>query len=166
MWLFLFWIGTSPSEIPWLELRTQLETQHPELGPLTIRRRHRSAFRSLLSSDQAEYGQICTIVGIPPAERIAIERILGAKEIQALRFLLKAGPPAARLYAAEALLRLQDHGRPLSDEEVQWVRDLIVYPQPVRTCNGCMVTETTTQTVLTDPKGPFAPFAAILNLQK
>jgi hypothetical protein len=78
--------------------------------------------------------------GAPPPGRDAVERILAHERGRALLEDVLRGPnPEGRLYAAEALLRLEKKGGTLGEQEkkdIEWVRKSSV---KIHVARGCLV---------------------------
>jgi hypothetical protein len=86
------------------------------------------------------YGWMHGEGGDPPEGRDAVERILAHEQGESLLDDILRGPnPEGRLYAAEALLRLEKKGRRLGEQvrkDIEWVRKSDV---KVHVARGCEV---------------------------
>lgn len=87
------------------------------------------------------YGWSAGDGGDEPEGRTAIERILAHESGRPLLLDLLRGPnPESRLYAAEALLRLQARGGKRSEEEAKAIEWVVKSDVPVRVARGCEMT--------------------------
>jgi len=86
------------------------------------------------------YGWMCGEGGDPPEGREAVEKILAHEHGRPLLEDILRGPnPEGRLYAAEALLRLEKKGTKLGEQEkkdIEWVRKSSV---KVHVGRGCLM---------------------------
>lgn len=86
------------------------------------------------------YGRMYGEGGDPPDGRDAVEKILAHERGAGLLDDILRGPnPEGRLYAAEALLRLERNGGKLDEQvrkDIAWVRKSDV---KIRVCRGCLV---------------------------
>jgi hypothetical protein len=86
-----------------------------------------------------EYGWISGEGGDPAAGREEAERLLAAGDAALLRNVARGPNPEGRIFAAEALLRLESKGRKLSAAEAKLVDAVRALPVRVTCAAGCLV---------------------------
>lgn len=111
-----------------------------------------TAALSVLTSPREVYdwGTVCYYAGVAPAGREATEKLIAAGHPEAFRVALRGLNPEGRLYAAEALLRLEKKGTPLSPADRDTIEKLRRLPVPIETCSGCTVVTRTAAEVLAE----------------
>jgi len=107
---------------------------HPELE---------RAYRLLGSPlSDLRYGLMCGDGGDPPPGRPEIEKVIAHEHAMPVLLDLLCGPnPEGRVFAAEALLRLEKKGTAIPERArkgIEWVRNARI---PILVCRGCEMSE-------------------------
>lgn len=87
-----------------------------------------------------DYGNICYGNSVEPIGRKYIEILITEKRIDLIKNILRGYNPEGRMYAIEALLRINSYDEnSLDDEDFNVINKIIKLPLIVRTCYGSFV---------------------------
>ena len=94
-----------------------------------------------------------TLAGHDGQVAVAVERLVEARRVDALRRALRGPSPEGRVYAVEALERLAQEGLELGAEDRAAIETVRALPALLGTCSGCFVTEKTAAAALAERDG-------------
>ena len=90
----------------------------------------------LLSYD---FGTMCYFAGTPPEGRKAIDKLVAARRTDLLQMALLGPNPEGRVYAAEALMKLDERELNLTGRTRAIIARVRALKIPISVCEGCLV---------------------------
>lgn len=84
------------------------------------------------------FGDVCNEDGSPPRGREAVDSLRLRASVVTLDVVLRGPNPEGRLYAAEALLLLQQEGVRLTESLETAVHEVLALEIPIQACGGCL----------------------------
>jgi hypothetical protein len=112
-------------------------------SPPTPDPRYQEEYETLMDPlAEHHYGHLCYFAAKPPAARDAIENLIAGEQYQLIRSVLRSPNPEARVYAVEALRRLEKSDVPIQQEDRKAIDFLASQTMPVYVCSGCLVFST------------------------
>lgn len=96
------------------------------------------------------YGSYCGIAGTPPVLRKDIEVFIKNEDITAIDNWLNSPSLVHRVYAAEALIRLDNQFIPISEEQKDKIKKTKSLETIITSCSGCIRGDITVQEALSD----------------
>jgi hypothetical protein len=129
-----------------------------ELGPCKVEVpvQHRRAYVVLMDAVEAyDYGTACYFAGVPPAGREAIQSLLAdPASHDVIRAVLRSAHPEGRVYAVEAMLKLERGGASISDADRRAMQKIIELEIPISVCEGCFVFQKTAREIFAQVSDP------------
>lgn len=88
--------------------------------------------------DSIVYGTNCSKAGNDPIEKILIDHLVKTKNKEQLFEWIKSSNTEKQLYAVSGLFKLVQKGLKLTDEEINYITNVLNKKGFVRTCSGCI----------------------------
>lgn len=96
------------------------------------------------------YGNYCGIAGTPPVLRKDIETYIKNKDIKSIDNWLDSPSVVHRVYAAEALIRLENQMVPITENQRKQIYEIKALETVISACSGCVRGDTTVKEALAD----------------
>jgi hypothetical protein len=91
------------------------------------------------SSIKYVFGYACSVSGMPPKGRQAINKLVESKNFETIKAVLDGHNNVGKIYAIEALLLASPKACVLSENDKEKIKDIINQDCLIRRCQGCFV---------------------------
>lgn len=110
--------------------------------PVEVPKEKRDAYELLTDPMQySDFGKVCYYAGVPPSGREAIAKFDAKKDSAIIRNILRGANAPGRMYAAEALIRLEREGTKMTPEDAKTIAEIAKLDIMISCCHGCMISD-------------------------